>query len=129
MPRTGVFTHFKHDDNDPGSLSGGAMAILKDHLGKVWMGTQNGLDELAETTGKITHHVHDSSNPKSLSYNLVRSLYEDHNGTLWVGTGIPFSNDQLGGLNRYDRERGNFTRYVHDPKDAFSLANNKVRAI
>ena len=34
-----------------------------------------------------------------------------------------------GGLNRFDRSTGKFIRYVHDPKDSSSIANNKVRAI
>ena len=34
-----------------------------------------------------------------------------------------------GGLNRFDRNTGTFTRYLNDPKNPHSLINNKVRAI
>jgi streptogramin lyase len=34
-----------------------------------------------------------------------------------------------GGLNRFDRNKGTFTRYLHDQKNPHSLINNKVRAI
>jgi len=34
-----------------------------------------------------------------------------------------------GGLNRFDRASGKFTRYFHDANDSNSITNNKVRAI
>src|SRR6185295_4053988 len=52
---------------------------------------------------------------------------------LWVGCGSPFltigEKPEDGGLNRFDRTSGKFTRYLHDPKDTNTIANNKVRAI
>ena len=59
---------------------------------------------------------------------------KDHQGTIWIGTGSPFPNDDGsapddGGLNRLDKKTGKFTRYLHDPKNPNSLINNKVRAI
>ncbi len=50
------------------------------------------------------------------------SLFEDHEGALWVGT-------WTGGLNRLDRASGKITRFQHDPEDPGSLSNNFVRAI
>ena len=34
-----------------------------------------------------------------------------------------------GGLNRFDRRTGKFRRFLHDPDDPASIANNKVRAL
>jgi signal transduction histidine kinase/ligand-binding sensor domain-containing protein len=34
-----------------------------------------------------------------------------------------------GGLNRFNRKTGNFTRYLHNPKDTRSLINNSIGAI
>lgn len=34
-----------------------------------------------------------------------------------------------GGLNRFDRMRGKFIRYMHDPKDLLSLIDNRIGAI
>ena len=37
--------------------------------------------------------------------------------------------DKKGGLNRFNKNTGTFTRYLHDEKDPHSLIDNRVRAI
>ena len=129
-PVTGVFKHFRHAENDPGSISGDVTPILKDHQGRLWVGTNNGLDQLDEKTGKFIHYRHDPKDPKSLSSNYVWNLYEDHEGVLWVATGFPWNNQnpEDGGLNRMEAD-GTFTRFKHDPNDPHSLISNKVRSM
>ena len=130
-PVSGTFTHYRHDPNDPESLSSnGISAIHMDHLGYLWVGTGEGLDRLDLKTGKFDHFRHDPNDSTSLSYNGVRAIYEDREGTLWIGTGVPWEiNNPAGGLNKFDRSKGTFTRYLHDPANANSLVSNKVRAI
>jgi len=130
-PGTGIFKHYVNDPKDPGSLSAEPVnVILRDHLGRLWVGTQKGLDLLDEKTGKFNHYRNEPGNPASLSCNLVRAIYEDRKNTLWIGTGYEFddSNPDEGGLNRMEKDR-TFTRFKHDPKNPNSLINNKVRAI
>ena len=131
-PATGIFKHYRHVQNDSGSLGGFVNVVLKDHQGRLWVGTSTGLDRLDEKTGKFLHYRNEPGNPRSLSSNDVRAIYEDHMGAIWVGTGFPFfppdkPNDD-GGLNRLNPD-GTFTRYLHDPNNPHSLINNKVRAI
>ena len=129
-PVSGTFTHYRHDPNDAESLSSNnVMAIHMDHLGYLWVGTGEGLDRLDLKTGKFDHFSHDPNDPTSLSHNIIRAIYEDREGTLWIGTGEPWNHNPEGGLNRFDRSKGTFTRYLHDPTNANSLAGNKVRAI
>jgi ligand-binding sensor domain-containing protein len=40
----------------------------------------------------------------------VKTILEDHEGTLWVGT--------INGLNRLDQKTGAFTHYQHNPNDS-----------
>jgi len=130
-PGTGIFKHYVNDPKDPGSLSAGSVnVILRDHLGRLWVGTQNGLDLLDEKTGKFIHYKNEPGNPASLSCNIVRAIYEDRKNTLWIGTGFEFddSHPDEGGLNRMEPNR-TFIRFKHDPKNPNSLVNNKVRAI
>ena len=129
-PESNQFTHYRRQRNDPGSLNSDTIsALLIDHVGNVWAGTNGGLNLLDRKTGKFKHfsnRLHDST---SLSCNMVRALYEDHEGTIWVGSGFPFDGSTDGGLNRFNQNTETFTRYLNDPKDSHSLANNKVRAI
>ncbi|MFN8256286.1 MAG: two-component regulator propeller domain-containing protein [Bacteroidales bacterium] len=129
-PTTGVFIHFRHNPNDPGSLSGGVNPILRDSKGRLWVGTGKGLDRLDEKTGKFIHYRNEPGNPKSLSSNTVVTIYEDHQGVIWIGTNYPWDNKNpdVGGLNRMEPD-GTFTRFMHDPNDPHSLINNKVGAI
>ena len=125
-----TFTHFRHDPNDPESLGDDFVtAILRDHLGNLWIGNNGGLDLLDQKTGKFKHYRHDEDDSSSLSHNVVRTLYEDHEGTVWVGTGYPWEVDNKGGLNRFNRNTGTFTRFMNDPGNPNSLVNNKVASI
>jgi ligand-binding sensor domain-containing protein/signal transduction histidine kinase len=133
-PKTGVFTHYRHNDKDPNSLLGDSVTcILEDRDGFIWAGTSwFGLNRLDPKTGKFAHYLHQVNDPKSLTAGPVRVVYEDKQGVLWIGTGSPFFSDQkgkVGGLNRYNKSRGNFTTYIHDDRDQRSLIDNRVRAI
>ncbi|HET7001504.1 MAG TPA: two-component regulator propeller domain-containing protein [Puia sp.] len=130
-PATGNFTHYRHQANDAGSLANDTVsALLVDHLGNLWVGTDRGLDLLDQKTGKFKHHSHNPADTTSLSCNRVRALYEDHEGIIWVGTGFVFNPVSTeGGLNRLNRNNGTFSHYLHDPKNPRSLINDKVRAI
>ena len=127
-PVANKFTHYSAGKKDWYVLT-----ILVDHLGIIWIGTPGGLARFDEKTGKFTQYVHDPGNPASLSCNLVFAIYEDRERVLWIGTGWPFGkvmfNVEGGGLNKFNRQTGTFTRYMHDPKNHQTLINDKVRAI
>lgn len=131
---TQKFTHHKHDKNNPSCISNDTVtALLQDHNGNIWVGTFGGLNMLDVKTGKFTRYVYDDKNNNSISSNDVRVIYEDREGVLWVGCGSPFSGDDKkagdGGLNRFNKATGDFTRYLHNPADTNSIENNKVRAL
>jgi signal transduction histidine kinase/ligand-binding sensor domain-containing protein len=132
-PVTNTFIHFKHDPKNNSSIGSDTVtALIEDHDGNLWIGNYGGLDMLDSKSGKFVHYTHQDNDPHSLSSNKVRSVYEDHKGTIWVGCGSPFPGDgrpEDGGLNRFNKVKGNFTRFVHDPADPNSLATNKVKAL
>ena len=132
-PATNKFTHYRHDPKDSTSLSSDTVfCILKDHSGQIWIGTHNGLNLMDSKTGRFKRFMKQAKDPSSLSHEIVRVLYEDKDNVLWVGCGHPSLTEDdanAGGLNRYDRETGKFTRYLHDPNDRNSLENNKVTAL
>ena len=123
---TNRFIHYTYPDRKERNFNN----VLIDHTGYVWIGTMSGLVGLDPATQKFTFYRHKVNDPSSLSCDMVRSLYEDRAGVLWVGTGVAFFiNTKEGGLNRFNRNTRNFTQYLHDPNNPHSLASNKVRAI
>jgi ligand-binding sensor domain-containing protein/two-component sensor histidine kinase len=111
---------FKHITIEQGLSHNNVYAILQDSKGIMWFGTYVGLGKYDGY--KFTVYKHDPDDPTSLSHNAIVSLYEDRKGVLWIGTAG-------GGLNRFDRETGQFIRYQHDPDDPQSLSNNRIFAI
>ncbi len=135
-PKTDRFTHYKHNEQDPSSISNDTITcLLQDHEGVLWIGTEHGgLNRMDVKTGKFTHYRHTENDPNSLSRDQVRVIYEDKKGVLWVGTGSPFlgkneNPDKKGGLNRFNKNTGTFTRYLHNDKDPHSLIDDRIRAI
>lgn len=121
-PKTNTYEHFRHDPNDSESLSSDFVTqLLVDHLGNFYVGTYGGLDLLDKNTGKFKHFSHKEGDSTSLSCNTIRVLYEDRQGTIWIGTGFAFDEVAEGGLNRFDRNTGTFTRYFHEPGNPNSL--------
>ena len=104
--------HYRHDPEDPGSLSHDAIRVIyEDSHGVLWIGTDGGgLNRLDSETGRFVRYMPDSSQPGALRSASVWSIAEDREGTLWIGTtGV--------GLHRLDRNTRRFTAYPHDPSD------------
>ena len=95
-------------------------AVLQDRNGFLWIATEDGLNRYDGYSFKV--YRHDSKDPYSLSSSFIHCLYEDGEGTLWVGT-------YSSGLNRYDPVRDHFVRYSHDPENPDSLSNDLVTSI
>ncbi len=68
-PKTGVFTSYKHDPKNPGSISDNRVrAIFEDSKGNFWVGTAgDGLQTLDRATGIFTHYYYDPAHPEKLS--------------------------------------------------------------
>nr|WP_320191798.1 two-component regulator propeller domain-containing protein [uncultured Desulfobacter sp.] len=82
-------------------------SLIQDSLNPdlLWFGTQeNGLFRFSKKTGRFHQFTHDRADPRSLSNNVVLTLVEDQNGTLWICT--------KGGLNYYDRGTDTFYRFM-----------------
>lgn len=94
-------------------------AILQDHEGYLWFGTQNGLNRYDGYSFKIYNNIL-NTNDKFNSYNIT-SIAQDFNGKIWIGTA---SN----GISVFDTKRNKF--YVLDLDEeaaksiSFILPNN-----
>ena len=76
-------------------------ALIQDHSGQIWLGTQHGLYRFNGTDVKVFRA--DPTNPHTLSADWVSSLMIDQQGSLWIGT-------RYAGLNRFDAKTERFER-------------------
>jgi signal transduction histidine kinase/ligand-binding sensor domain-containing protein len=128
-------------------------SMVQDNQGFMWFGTRYGLYRYDGYTLKV--FVREPGNPNSLDGVLIKALFKDRDGALWVGcnqslnkfdpttesfvrypiplaTHITQDTDGLlwlttnGGLYRLDPVSGRIQRYSHDPNDPFSLSSNDL---
>lgn len=84
-PKTGKLVRYRHEANDPGTISDDHVsALFEDQNKNLWIGTTNGLNRLAPN-GRLVRYEHDRTNPTSLSFHGVESIYQDAGGVIWVG--------------------------------------------
>jgi signal transduction histidine kinase/serine phosphatase RsbU (regulator of sigma subunit)/ligand-binding sensor domain-containing protein len=104
--KTGHFTQYKHDANDPNSLSNNIVfSFFQDSDGVLWIPTQGGgLEQFDKNTGTFTHYKHNPEDSSSISGNIVNAFYKDSVGRFWVSI-------EDGGLNQFDKQKGIFTHY------------------
>ncbi|MCG3119414.1 MAG: hypothetical protein ALAOOOJD_01806 [bacterium] len=122
------FTHFQYDRLNPHSfLSNDVLSMHEDRTGILWIGSQlgAGISKYDRRKEKFKHYKNELSDPSSLNDNVIWSIFTTSKGdqeNIWVGT-------YYGGLNLFDRRRGRFTHFRHDPADPHSLSHNHVRSI
>jgi len=109
---------FTHLTMDNGLSSNSIQCVLRDRRGFAWIGTLHGLNRYDGIKVRVFHHAIDD--PGSLGSDDVRALWEDPSGTLWVATGG-------GGVNRYNPETEDFTRFLN-PHDSSETSNSILAA-
>jgi ligand-binding sensor domain-containing protein/signal transduction histidine kinase len=100
---------------EKGASSGTIHCILKDNLGFIWLGTNNGL--LRYDGYNFKEFKHDPSDSNTISGNQIWCIIQDNFGDLWIGTSGQ-------GLNRYLYKEDRFVRYLHNPEDSKSLSSD-----
>ncbi|ESQ76974.1 hypothetical protein ABENE_23380, partial [Asticcacaulis benevestitus DSM 16100 = ATCC BAA-896] len=61
-------------------------ALVLDHDGSLWIGTENGLNRLDTSSKQIEQILPETANPSALSAGYIATLLIDNRGRLWVGT-------------------------------------------
>jgi signal transduction histidine kinase/ligand-binding sensor domain-containing protein/ActR/RegA family two-component response regulator len=95
---------FEHLTSADGLSNDSVFAILQDHHGFMWFGTQAGLNRYDGY--RITQYRHDPTNPNALAEDFITALFEDRRGRIWSGRLI---------LSRFDPDTETFTRYGSPP--------------
>ncbi len=94
-------------------------SLATDSFGRLWVGTVNGLDIIAD--GHIHHEVCDPFRSGSLSHNSVRCIFRDNQDGMWLGT-------FYGGVNYWHSLRNHFGNIVRQ-QDGKSLSHNIISCI
>jgi ligand-binding sensor domain-containing protein/signal transduction histidine kinase/DNA-binding response OmpR family regulator len=85
--KTGAYTYYKHDPNDPASLGSNLVKIVYiDKDNNTWIGTHGGgLNLLKPGSGKFKQHFYDKQDPYTLTLETT-AILETTDGKFWVGT-------------------------------------------
>ncbi|HEY4965972.1 MAG TPA: two-component regulator propeller domain-containing protein [Puia sp.] len=122
-PKTHSVTNFRSIRNDSTSISSDSVTtIYEDKKGILWVGTfGGGLCSFDQQNNKFKRYpfiINDLNTPNNnaLDDAFIFSIYEDKQGTLWIGT-------NMGGLNKFNRESGTFTSYQNQSPGFMTLSN------
>ena len=98
-----------------------------DDFEQIWVTSQSGLyrfSQLQDSTGLpqlVQRYTNNLEDPHSLNKDVLRSLFLDKNGMVWVGT-------NGGGVNRFDPGKMTFSHFKKNLNPG-SIGYNKIRSI
>lgn len=119
------FHHFRNDPLNDRSLSYNYIrSVYEDNENNLWICTWGGglnrlvlADNNSFDNVEFIHYKNRPNDTTSLSNDLVNTIFEDSKDNLWIGT--------QAGLNRYDKESGEFRSFFKTD----GLADNVVKGI
>ena len=121
---TGRFTCFgDHMDEAACLTHHRATQLMADQQGRIWIGTQQGLNQWDETTQSFIHY----GTEQELGHTHILSLYEAPNqpGVLWIGAVHPTNPDD-GGLYRLNMASGKITALPYGQPGSQSPAGPRI---
>ncbi|WP_295668166.1 hybrid sensor histidine kinase/response regulator transcription factor [uncultured Mucilaginibacter sp.] len=116
------FTHFKHDDKIPGSISDDRVcSIAEDDEHHLLVGTLSaGLNVFDNITQTFSHYVY-KSEENAIHSNYISKILLDRHKNLWVITSY--------GVDVLLKRTHKFIHYIHDDKNPNSLINNSTNNV
>lgn len=114
-----ILKKYFYSPTDKNTISNNRIwSINEDRKGNIWIGTQNGLNRINVSENKVTRFQY-SPNKKSIPYNLIKYVYPDKNGILWLGT-------WGSGMIRFDPATMSSKIYHHDLNDKSTISDDVV---
>jgi ligand-binding sensor domain-containing protein len=116
---TQQFTTYKNNhDGDKSPNNNIGWSFLEDDLGRIWVGTNNGINIFDPETKRFTYLQANPDDENSLSSNQVLALFRDSKARIWICT-------IGGGLNLFQPENNSFKHI--DTQNGFK--NKDIQAI
>jgi signal transduction histidine kinase/ligand-binding sensor domain-containing protein/CheY-like chemotaxis protein len=117
-PGAAEFRHFPLEPSGGTRLAPQSLLIDRDHV--LWVGTQNNMEQWT-LEGDVPQRRR-LGVAEGLPTGLVRRIYQDVDGALWIGT-------QNDGLFRWRPAERRFVQYRHQQGDPHALADNYVYSL
>ncbi|SMF31706.1 Signal transduction histidine kinase [Alteromonadaceae bacterium Bs31] len=121
-PETDKFTHWMSSERKNSLSANFVKSVYVSKDNRVYVGTVAGLNIISPDRKTIRQFKYDPAVAHGLSHNNIRSLEEDHQGRIWIGT-------EGGGLNSFDPESETFQQYKHDSSKANTVLDNHIITI
>lgn len=102
---------FRHFSSVDGMASDVVMALSQDRNGKIWVGTDNGVNWYDSQRFFSFYHV--ANKEHSIANNRIHDLYTDDEGVVWIGTDD--------GLSRYNLIGNDFTNYFFPEEETTAV--------
>ncbi len=115
---------FRKNPKDPQSLSSNKVRAIFEgrESGHIWVGTDgDGLNSYHPKRKRFSVYQHDFNDAQSLVSNVVLSVFDDRNGTLWIGTNS--------GISRLDKQGSRFRLFQKDPSEPNGLSSNNIQTL
>lgn len=118
-PKNNTYKKYLFNPQDNNGISDDIIwSIYEDNQQQIWIATNiGGLVKFNPKNETFIRYMNNLSDTNSISSNSVRTIYQDSNGQLWIGT--------VYGLNRFNHETNNFSRYFYNTTKN-SLSNNNI---
>lgn len=110
---------FQRLQTEGGLSQSTVMALAQDTDGRIWIGTQSGLNRFDGY--EITVFRPDGNDPHALADNFVTALDADPHSGVWVAT--------LDGISRFDARAGQFSTWRHAEDDPDGLPGPSVLSL
>ena len=123
-PESKSFRHLTTKTKNAQISNDGINTLFEDSEGKIWIGTENGLNILSikGENWDVVQIQQKLDNKHSLSHNIVHAIIETDEHEIWVGT-------NGGGISVFDLA-GNFKRTIkYAPKEDDSYINKYINAL
>ena len=112
----GQITMFRHDRRNPESImSDFVRSCCEDEAGRLWIGTDIGLDCHDPQTGRFIHHYRQNDSFSRINYPSIWCMTRDIQGNIWLGS-------YFGGVNWFNPEYEVYTWYKPSPIEGEGLS-------
>jgi two-component sensor histidine kinase/ligand-binding sensor domain-containing protein len=96
--------------------------LYQDRKDNLWVCTKAGLHKIEPGGKGAVHYYNNPLNTNSLSNNYIKTILEDHSGTIWIGT-------DGGGLNKFNPSTGKFKIYKYNANDPNCISNDGITSL